>query len=163
MKRRGFTLVEIIVAIAIVATLATLAVMGMHDARQKSRLREEARSLVAYLNKARALAASGRVDPAAGWDEGDRTRSAGLRVIGARRYALFIDRDLTTDGDEYEVQSIDLSDAGQLVIQAPASGVEIRFRGNGTVVDPVNFVLVDEQSREERTIVISGGGQARIQ
>src|SRR5262245_47654412 len=53
-KQRGFTIMQMVVTIAIVAIVSTFGVLGIRNARAEYRLQNSARQLAVYLEKARA-------------------------------------------------------------------------------------------------------------
>src|SRR5688572_28921997 len=104
-SERGFTLVEIIVAVAIVAILVAIAIPLFRSSRRKTDLQDVAPRLVGHLGQARGLAATGLTHST--WGPNQRTECAGLRIISASQYAVFIDADLLANGNEVDAAIID--------------------------------------------------------
>lgn len=160
--RRGFSILELVTVMAIVAVTIALSMPLFARTQRRDDLRRAARSLIGDLNRARSLAASGyRTNVSPPWAPTDRSVNAGVTIVSPNTYALFIDRDGTTDGDEITVAVMSLPNF--MTITSPLPGQEIRFRPNGTVVAPANFVIADAEQGMSRTIIVSGGGAARIQ
>lgn len=124
MRRRvlGYTLVEVMVVIGIVAVIAAIGIPVASHMRNKSRLTKVARELQARVTQARALAATATPDPA--WPAGSRVQSAGIRIESQQSYTVFIDRDVA-DGGESVVSVIDFT-------QQEGPGTSLGFRNPST-------------------------------
>ena len=163
-KRAGFTLVEIMIVVAIVAIGAAIAVASMSRSQSKSDLRGAASDLVSMVKRARSLARSGAV-PVTTWPANARTRTAGIRVITATRYVVFADNDDQANGaaSEAVVEMVDLPTKynGTMTIQE-APGFEVRFKANGTLTVPNDqtLTLLDASGGGQRTVTITFGGNA---
>jgi prepilin-type N-terminal cleavage/methylation domain-containing protein len=171
----GFTLIEMMVVVAIVVILAAFAIPAMFRATDQAKTRGAARTMLGHLAKARQLAASGRED--ASWPAGSRTIEAGV-IIAATGYQIFVDRNDVTDGDEIIVEAVDWAPAAgfetkvgdraadSLVITAPPPGAEIRFRKNGTLAanPPVDQTIIirDTQSGAVEELTVSFGGSVQL-
>lgn len=81
-QQKGFTLIEMMIVIAIIAILAMVAIPSMIDMKRKFEVQREAKSFVATMNEARAEAIMKRVNihvgatPSTGVGAGDITKSA---------------------------------------------------------------------------------------
>jgi prepilin-type N-terminal cleavage/methylation domain-containing protein len=159
--RRGFSLVELAVVIALVAVFSMMAVPLFARVERRSRLRSAAREFMADLAKTRTTAASAGFPRRTGWSANDRITNTGLVVASATTYRLFIDRDNVTDGDEITLGTVRLPDG--VVFTAPSTGHEIRFRRNGTAVGATVIVLFDQRVDASRRVVLSAVGLARLE
>lgn len=163
-SKRGFTLIEIVVVVAIVAIGAAIAIASMMRSQNKSDLRSAASDMVSMVKRARSLARSGSV-PVTTWPANARTRNAGIRVISPTRYVVFADNDDQSNGaaSEAVVEMIDLPSkyGGSMSIQE-APGFEVRFRANGTLSVPNDQTLtfLDPSGGGQRTVTITFGGNA---
>ena len=88
---RGFTLVELMVTIAVVAILATVAVPGFRDLIRNNRVTAQTNEIVSALNFGRTEAikrgrsVTVRLEPAgAGWSATVSTADADLRIVDRR-------------------------------------------------------------------------------
>lgn len=162
--RRGFSLLEIVIALAIIAVLAAICIPLLSASQKRSRLKQAARDLGAHLGLARSLAGSGRGD--ASWQSSDRVVNGGVRLISPTQYAVFIDRNELLDGDEVDTVVVDFSardPSSELRIVSPVAPAEIRFRANGTLLSAsmVDVVVEDAGTGEQRTVRVTLGGVAR--
>lgn len=159
-RSRGFSLLELVIAVAIVGILTAVAVPALRSSRTRSEVNDAARRLSSNLASARSLAAKGQT---AGppWGVGDRTVTAGVRIISQTQYAVFIDRDANA-GDEIDVTVVDLlvSDPNSPVrITAPAPS-EIRFRSNGQLTsgNAVDITVSNPGVGISKNLTVSVGG-----
>ncbi|MCK6545021.1 GspH/FimT family protein [Myxococcota bacterium] len=159
-RKRGFSLIEIVVALGLVGVFATLSLPLVSRTMRRNELRKAARTVHGALGRTRSLAVSGR-RVATTWAPTDRTVSAILRITGSTSYEVFVDRDTTTDGDELSLGTTNLPLS--LTFDAPATGEEIRFRSDGTVVAPLDLVLRDRELDQTRRVVLTAGGLAHIE
>ncbi|MCK6548985.1 GspH/FimT family protein [Myxococcota bacterium] len=159
MSRRGFSVVELVVAVALIAILAAMSTPMLVHATRKGQLRTEAQALVTDVGLARSVAVAG-AERGAPWDVGDRTRSAGLMIVDARSWLVFADRDTTDDGDEVVLRTVVLPLGLRIV--SPTAGSTMRFRPNGTISGPFDVVVEDEESHTQRRVVVASGGYARV-
>lgn len=159
MKSKGFTVVELVAALAVIAIFASMSVPLLQRSSRRVMLRRTAQAMVADVAEARGLAAAGarRGTP---WSSTDRTRSTVLEINDDHSYVVAADRDMTDDGDEIVVATVQLPT--NLRILSPSPGTMMRFRANGTVIAPFDIVLQDRESRASYTVVVSSGGLARV-
>lgn len=162
-QRRGFSLLEIVITVAIVALLAAVAYPFFTNSIEKGKLNDVTKRMLAHFTKARNLAASGQTDSS--WGGGDRTITALVRIESATGYTVYIDRDDVWDGDEVAVQVVDftISDPGSDIrITAPAPLTVIRFRSNGTLTGggQVDITLTD--NNRTRNLRVTVGGLTKI-
>ena len=168
-RRAGFTLVEMVMVVVIIAVLAALTVPAMTRATENQKLYSAARALLGDLVSARQLAATGKkdTDPAPpNWGQTEVTASAGI-VIQANGYQVFIDRNMQIDGDEI-IQRVVTYTGGDsnIVITSPAPGTVIRFRRNGTLEGspPADQTIImrDTDSNRSEQLTVFYGGSVRI-
>ena len=160
-SRRGFSLLELAVVIALIAVFSMMAVPLFSRVERRSRLRSTARAFMADLAKTRSTAASAGFPTQTGWSANERVTNTGLVVASSTSYRVFIDRDAVTDGDEITLGTVRLPDG--VIFTAPSSGHEIRFRRNGTALGATEIVLYDQRVDATRTVVLSGVGLARLE
>lgn len=160
--KRGFSLLEIVVVIAIVSLLAGIAIPAFSRAKMKAQLRSTANRMVGDFKQARTLAASGKAGLAA-WAADQRTQMAGIRFISATQYAIFIDNDNAANGSEVDIEVVDIAANNEpfVFVGAPA---EVRFKRTGTLVAPpdVDIIVQDTTTNEQRTVRITYGGKASV-
>lgn len=160
---RGFSLMEIMVVVSIVALLAGIAVPAFTTLREKAQLRSTANRLVGDFKEARVLAGSGRQNMPT-WLPTDRVEMAGIRFLpGATQYAIFADTDATLNGNEVDIRVVDITtDATTFQFVLPP--LEVRFRRVGTLVAPpdMNIVLQNTNTGEQRTVRVTYGGKVSI-
>jgi prepilin-type N-terminal cleavage/methylation domain-containing protein len=164
-RRRAFSLVELMVTIAIVALVVAVAVPMFSRSRRHAEIKNAARLFIAHLTKARSLAAAGGRSP--DWGAKERTVSAGIQIVSDSRYIIFFDKNERADGDEVLAQVIDYAVANpglSLKITSPVAPAEVRFRSNGTLAtgSVTSIVLADGDTGQQRTIGVSSGGAAKI-
>jgi prepilin-type N-terminal cleavage/methylation domain-containing protein len=167
-KSRGFTLLEMMIVVAIIAVLAFIAVPNFFGSTSQAEARAAVRKFRATVARARTLAATGKNENYAGWAATDRTVEAGI-LIEANGYRLFVDRNRITDGNEIDIEVVDFGDlargsnyANTLTI-GPA-GEEIRFQKNGTLTVNANIDVTfrDTTTGLAQTVSIAYGGSTRV-
>ena len=163
-RRRGFSLVELMVTMAILATIVAVAVPLFTRTKRKNELRYTAQRLSAHFAKARSLATSGKRDVPT-WPAGTRARSAGIRFISATQYAIFVDQDGLDNGagTEADVEVVDVTEGG-VPFQFVTPPVSVRFRRNGTLTaaGDVDLTLEDTVTTERRVVRVTFGGKASV-
>lgn len=164
-RKRGFSLLEVVIVLAIVGALIAIAIPAMMRSRRKAALRECARDLIGNLDRARAAATKGETN--SNWNAADRTVSAGIQILSATRYQLFIDRNMTTTGDEQIVSIVDLGieyPNAELSITAPASPAEIRYRSNGILNGSaqIDVTVRDAGTTDFKVVRVAPGGGVKL-
>lgn len=161
-RRRGFTLIEVMVVVAVVSIVGSLAVMGFVRWQRHGAVREAGVAMVGDLRELRALAQSGRTD-FAGFGPGVRVEQAGLRRVGASTYEVFVDRDELSDGNELTLRTIELPVHGfpiEVVWPVP----ELRFDRSGLLATGTEqrFTVRDTQANRSVTVLVSLGGKSEL-
>lgn len=159
--RRGFTLIEMVVAVAILGIMAAIAVPNIYRMSRRGALRASASGLVSALKLARSSAASGRLPPGGTV----RTAEAGVRFDSATRYDVFLDADrVASNGNEAVLRSYDLTDDNPS-FRLDGQPAEVRYQRNGMLTVPGDVVirLQDPDTDLEYTVRATFGGRVEIQ
>ena len=163
-RQRGFSLLELMVTVAILALIIAVAIPMFGRTKEKNELRYTATRLVGDCSKARALAGSGKADVQA-WGQGVRAQMAGIRFINTTQYAIFVDRDTRANGaaTEADIEVVDIASNNEPFefVNPPAA---VRFRKNGTLVAPpdIDIILRNRNTNERRTVRVTFGGRASL-
>src|SRR5687768_8583950 len=108
-KSRGFTLLELMIVVAIVAVVAAIAIPSLTKNNSLADMRTSVRRMRGQLARARTLASTGKNENYAGWLATDRTVQAGILITGPTSYQVFVDRDNVTDGDEIVLKVVNFA------------------------------------------------------
>ena len=160
MRRRGFSVVELTVTVAIVAVAAATALPYFGDMAARGKLRTATRELLGHVSETRTLARSGR-EGFAGWAEDDRVLQSGLRLVDTGTYEIFVDSNDAADGQgEVIVATHQVPESYELEM----SQSEIRFRRNGTLStsQDVTLTLVQTGLDLKNRIEVSFGGRIKL-
>jgi prepilin-type N-terminal cleavage/methylation domain-containing protein len=164
MNRRGFTLVETAIAVAVLAVLVAVAIPVWSSMQHESRFSGATRELVGTLRKARSHAVSGATLPSAG--AGARVRSAGLRFDSDQRIVVYLDPDEDpANGNQVDLETIDLAaDDPQRSIRlvSPGVGSVVTFRRDGST-NATPFVLRDLQNGRQRSFQLTAAGSVAME
>jgi len=147
--RRGFSLLEIVVVVAIVALLLAVAIPSFTRSRQNANIESEISALSGRLTRSRVLATRGEVIDTA--VPPTASRSAGLRIAANNAYVLYVSTAADgVGGTERVVEASQFPPESDLTIIEPAVGAAVRFRHNGTLVTggPTRVVLRDGAGRQ---------------
>lgn len=162
--KRGFTLLEMIVVVSLIALMAAIAIPWFGRLQRENRLSNLTREMLVQVRRARAEASSGRV-----LDPGPpivRTRASGVRIVSETQYELFVDPDnVAANGNEVTIDTIDFlanTPNTQVRITSPAADTTIRFRNDGTAIGAQDIVLGDSDVGTTRTIRVNGIGHAKL-
>jgi len=184
-RRAGFTLLELMVVVAIIAIAAGLGIPSFLSARREKQLDNRTRELKAMIARAQSEAATGRELTGAVAGVTGRVRMAGIRFVDRFNYFVFVDNDDDPVAVEV-VARVDLegeesggglsgADSGGTGVrfqtvtangltQFPPSGIEFRFLSDGTIAGSgnVSMVLGDTELRRRNTIDLSVAGQVSV-
>jgi len=154
-----------VIALAIVGIVSAVAIPALQSTRTRSEVNDVARRLMSNLAAARSLAAKGQTNTPP-WNVGDRTVTAGVRIISQTQYAVCVDRDTAADGDEIDVTIVDLlvSNANTPVRITQPAPSEIRFRSNGqlTSANAIDITVSNPGASISKQMVVSVGGIAKF-
>jgi hypothetical protein len=142
-KQRGFTVVQVLVTLALVAVITSLALMAIGSARASMRLTASTRELAGYLEKARSNAIR-------------RNGESSVTILSANSYRVRMD--FTGDGNP-EDRVITLQDG--VTFADGMIGISATFDWRGRVGSNILFVLRNESANPSR-INLSGSGDVTI-
>lgn len=165
-KRRnpGFTLLELVVVIAIISIILGIAIPMFSASKETSELRSIANQLVGNFKQAQALARSGKADVPV-WPANTRAQAAGIRFISATQYAIFVDQDNLSNGagSEADIEVVDIAPNGEpfAFVSPPA---QVRFKKNGTLPTPPDITVTvrNTNTNQTKVVQVTYGGQASI-
>jgi prepilin-type N-terminal cleavage/methylation domain-containing protein len=166
MRRRGFTLIEMMIVVGIVGIMVAIAIPVMSGINKRTRGRDAIRELQAKVTQARGLATSGQTNPA--WPAPARTVNAGIRFDSATSYVVYIDRDTTLNGNEVVMSVVNMEQpngAAPVQISNPSTfPADMRMKSNGSLVSGVaaTFVVQDAEQRTTQTLRVSLSGMPKI-
>lgn len=141
-KQRGFTVVQVLVSLALVGVITAFALMAVGSARASMRLNGSTRELAGYLEKARSNAIR-------------RNAKSFVTILDANSYRVRMDFD--GDGD-IEDRIITLQDG---VTFPGLIGVSAEFDWRGRVQNPILFELAHD-GLDNTQINLSGAGDVTI-
>lgn len=167
--RRGFSLLELMIVVALVAVLGAIAVPFSESYRRSQQLRDASRMLMTNLRSARSAAVSGANLQGFGGVGDVRARVAGIRIDSDSSYLVYVEGGQAALGNVEVVTLRTVSfladlPGSQLRIAAPAPGSEIRFTSQGRLTDgsPTLVRLEDPSSGLVKEIQISLAGAPRL-
>lgn len=139
---RGFTIIQVLITVTLVAVVSTFGVMAIGRARASFRLSGSSRELAGYLEKARSNAIR-------------RNATATVTIVSANSYTVTMD----FDGDgTVETRTITLQDGITFVDSVGASAV---FDWRGRIPNQLGIKLVSDRGGESN-INLSGAGDVTL-
>ena len=153
-SQRGFSLMQLLITLAVVSVICTLAILGIASARQRIRLTNSARLLASYVEKARVD--SVRRHPMAAVD------MAGVQVLNTNTYRVKMDFDAN---GTVETRDVTL-DSGVVFATDP---IALAFDWRGRLVDlPLTEIKVSiamqwgNDPNDQRVVDITRSGDVTI-
>lgn len=144
MTMKGFTLIELMVTVVVLAVLLTIGVPSFNATIRDSRLTAQSNDLLGAMMAARSEAAK-RNEPVRvaastrGWSAGWQIRNLDNDVL--RAYSAL---------------------SGGNVLECDGNCDEITFLGSGSADTGTNFILCDKGGQHARVIQVLNSGKARV-
>jgi prepilin-type N-terminal cleavage/methylation domain-containing protein len=177
-RNKGFTLLEVMVVVAIVAIAGAIAIPGFFGSMKRQAVRNEARQLISSLREARSLAIARTSVPnlvcpggggsGSGGGPGCLPRTMGVRVTSRTTYEIFGDADNVDGGDEI-IQRIDLRSRGgdaRVEIDEADIPFTLRFATNGVLTGSApngrDIAVIDTVTNERHVVRITAAGFATL-
>jgi prepilin-type N-terminal cleavage/methylation domain-containing protein len=163
---RGFSLLEIIIALAMLAVLTSIAVPYFRGVQQRALIHSIARELNGDLMNARVNATSGMAVPGAGANA--RAKSAGITITSPFTYDIWLSPQIAPGG-EVVLRSVDFhmshGPSASTQIDSPAVGTQIRFQNDGMIPTPLpgDILLHDTVTKMNITLKLQAVGRVLIQ
>lgn len=162
---RGFTLIEMMVVIGIVALLISIGAPNYMRAREQARQRGAVREFVSWVNQARALAIARKAAPGTNPSVNDALPNGVDMCAAGGIVRVRLRADQSCQGavlaGPFEIErGVTISDAGGNAID----GAVLTFRTNGTLLGGANheynFAM---DSFPQLKVTVNAGGFAKIQ
>ncbi len=154
-RQLGFTLIELMITIVVLAIIVSIAVPSLKDVIIRNRVATEINSLVATLNSGRSEAIKrGRsvsIIPATNWQDG---------------WTLFedTDKDGAFDTGETPIKISNGFTSGSDTLTYTAAVTFVRFKSNGFAANTGTFKLCESgaEAKYARAVYISSTGRIRL-
>jgi type IV fimbrial biogenesis protein FimT len=157
--RAGFTLVEVMIAVAILGVLVMLAIPFFRGALQEEHLSRATRSMVGDLNLARSYALAQTQVPTGG--PPFPVSNAGINVTGGASYDV-VAWDINNNVLILKTVNLRQDDANTQLQIAVDVGTQVRFRSDGTPVAARNVQITDPSAANRQHLIqISLAGSIR--
>ena len=131
-KNKGFTIVELMVVVAIISVLATVGIINYNKSRDKRELAMSAEQLAAVIRDARTISQTGEMfEMVSGVGLSRPKKGVGVYIMSINEYILFANQaDLSTSwryetGSDYSIRSYELPSRVQFFSDISADGSQI--------------------------------------
>jgi len=142
-RERGFTIIQVLITVSVIAVVSTFGVMTIARARASFRLSGSSRELAGYLEKARSNAIR-------------RNNSTIVTILNANSYTVTMD----SDGDGVnETRTINLQDG--VTFDDGSIGTSAVFDWRGRVPNQLGILLTNSQGATS-SINLSGAGDGTL-
>jgi len=142
-RERGFTIIQVLIVVALIAIVSTFGVIAIGSARAALRLSGSAREVAGYLEKARSNAIR-------------RNGTATVTIVDANTYTVTMD----SDGDgTVETLTVRLQDG--VTFDAGSLGVSAVFDWRGRVPNQLGILLNNDRGASS-SINLSGAGDVTL-
>ena len=142
-REKGFTLMQLVIVVAVIAIVTTFSVMGISSARASIRLSSSSRKLAAYLERARG-------------DSVRRRAWARIAKMSSTVYRVQMD----TDGNG-TVDDMDITLDQGVTFDPAFAWTDVTFV-RGTLPGEVFFKLKNESSESPSTIIVTASGDITL-
>lgn len=174
--RRGVTLIEMVIVLAIVTLMVGVAVPNFNRLKRQQEMRSAVRNLVAELHKIRMTGITGKLNTQNNNvastvsldDENSQSYiQSGLRITNNHTIEFFGDTDTRSNNGSDLLKVLDFNEKypqAQIAIEAPSIGSEIRFERNSTrdPNSPSTIRIASGATDTSTEITISLAGLPRV-
>ena len=154
---RGFSVVQLLIVFAIMATVTTMAVIGISGSREYARLQNSAQLLGTYLEKARIDSIRRRAQDAA--------QMASVTAISESTYRVFLDFSgdgtLNTDDLDTNPDRRVVALESNVTFATASVGLSVSFNWRGRTADDVTLTLSNGNA-DTSSIGITAGGDISV-
>lgn len=147
-KKKGFTLIELIIVIAIIAILAAIAIPNFLSIQRKSKVKADIASAKTVYDATSALIAEGKIVPKSTTDNTNPSKPVTLNeVFTLENPTSSNDKGTVTPSEKATKEQAEALDSYLQTIPVPKS------------VDNSNFVVTVSGDEENPSIIVSVGGK----